>query len=240
MDGDIQLLQGDCRQLLDLVEGVNLVLTDPPYSLTSGGKPDPLNTKHKVMAGRWMKDYNNKGNLFDTPKIEFSEWIPLVVGCMAENADFYAMVNSKNMLKLLQAMEKAEVRLHTILAWNKVTATANRWYMQNMEFVVYGWRGIARPINDCRAKQLVKAPQVDETGHPTEKPVALMEYYIRNSTDPGALVLDPFMGSGTTGVACVRSGRRFIGIESNPDFFATAQQRIAAEQTKGANNGRFG
>jgi site-specific DNA-methyltransferase (adenine-specific) len=64
--------------------------------------------------------------------------------------------------------------------------------------------------------------------HPTQKPVALMEYLIRTYTNPGDLVLDNTMGSGTTGVAAVNTGRRFIGIERDPNYFRIAQERIAA------------
>jgi DNA modification methylase len=66
--------------------------------------------------------------------------------------------------------------------------------------------------------------------HPTQKPVALMEYLIRTYTNEGEVVLDPTMGSGTTGVACVNTGRRFIGIERDPDYFAIAERRIADAQ----------
>jgi DNA modification methylase len=66
--------------------------------------------------------------------------------------------------------------------------------------------------------------------HPTQKPVALMEYLIRTYTNAGELVLDNTMGSGTTGVACINTGRRFIGIEKDPEIFATAKARIEAVQ----------
>lgn len=66
--------------------------------------------------------------------------------------------------------------------------------------------------------------------HPTQKPVALCEYLIRTYTNPGDLVLDNCMGSGTTGVACLNTGRRFIGIEKNDDYFAVAKARIEALQ----------
>ena len=66
-----------------------------------------------------------------------------------------------------------------------------------------------------------------ERVHPTQKPVALMEYLIKTYTNEGETVLDFTMGSGTTGVACVNTGRRFIGIELDPDYFAIAENRIA-------------
>ena len=62
--------------------------------------------------------------------------------------------------------------------------------------------------------------------HPTQKPVALMEYLIKTYTNPGELVLDNTMGSGTTGVACMNTGRRFIGIERDPEYFAICEDRI--------------
>lgn len=66
----------------------------------------------------------------------------------------------------------------------------------------------------------------NESGHPTQKPDSLMEALVRDFTDPGDTVLDPFMGSGTTGVACVRLGRNFIGWEKDPKYFAIAKRRI--------------
>ena len=63
--------------------------------------------------------------------------------------------------------------------------------------------------------------------HPTQKPVGLMEYFIRTYTNPGDTVLDNTMGSGTTGVACVNTGRNFVGIESDEKYYGIAEQRIA-------------
>lgn len=68
----------------------------------------------------------------------------------------------------------------------------------------------------------------DRGAHPTQKPVALMEYLIRTYTNPGDVVMDNCMGSGTTGVACINTGRGFIGIERDPDYFKIAEQRIVA------------
>jgi hypothetical protein len=70
--------------------------------------------------------------------------------------------------------------------------------------------------------------------HPNEKPVSLLEKLVILCSHPGDLVLDPFMGSGTTGVACVRTGRRFIGVEIDPGYFAIAQRRIAEAQLQPA------
>lgn len=72
--------------------------------------------------------------------------------------------------------------------------------------------------------------------HPTQKPVALMEYLVRTYTNPGDVVLDNCMGSGTTGVACMNAGRRFIGMEMDPGYFAVARDRIKAAAPAAAND----
>lgn len=78
-------------------------------------------------------------------------------------------------------------------------------------------------------RSILRFPNDSKPVHPTQKPVALMEYLIRTYTNEGELVLDNTMGSGTTGVAAVRSGRRFIGIERDEKYFAIAQERIETE-----------
>lgn len=77
-----------------------------------------------------------------------------------------------------------------------------------------------------------KAPKSERLGskHPTQKPLALMTYLVRLVAPPGALILDPFMGSGTTGVGCIDAGRRFVGVEQDKDYFRTARDRIRRAQ----------
>lgn len=78
-------------------------------------------------------------------------------------------------------------------------------------------------------KSIIRMSNANQKGkvHPTQKPVTLMEYLIRTYTNEGETVLDNCMGSGTTGVACANTGRRFIGIERDPDYFEIARSRIA-------------
>lgn len=81
-------------------------------------------------------------------------------------------------------------------------------------------------------QSIITIPSEGSTVHPTQKPVALMEYLIRTYTNEGDTVLDNTMGSGTTGVACVNTGRNFIGIERDPAYFDIADARIAAAEAK--------
>ena len=100
--------------------------------------------------------------------------------------------------------------------------------MKNLEFTTYWWKGKADPlgINECGSKQSFQLNAPKETAHPTEKPVALCEHYILNSTDQGDVVLDPMMGSGAAMVAAVQNGRHAIGIEINEDWFDVACARV--------------
>lgn len=101
------------------------------------------------------------------------------------------------------------------LAWQKINA------VPTMATVELAWTNLDRP-----AKSLLLPVGVHSHGHPTEKPLPLMEWSIGFVA---GTILDPFMGSGTTGVACIRTGRKFIGIELEPKYFETAKKRIKAE-----------
>lgn len=215
--------------VLEQVSGVDLLLTDPPYKLTSGGQPE----SSIAMRGGWMNEYDNKGS----PVIvthDWHEWMPLVSSAMAEDSEAYVMANDKNLRAAMNACVEADLSIHNVLVWDKVNATANRWYMKNCEFIVYAWKGRARRINDAGSKQLIKLPQSDHSDHPTEKPVSLMAHYIKNSTKAGQLVFDPFMGSGTTGVAALQLGRSFVGCEIERRWFDIACERIANAQQQGS------
>ena len=234
---DYTLHHGDCLEVLRTLpdSSVDAVVTDPPYSISSGGRTamkgifnQLRNTKIGMSGGIFDLDpkKSQSGLFFHTP--DFTEWMPLLYRVMKSDSDIYAMVNAKNMGAMLSALISAGFGFHNILVWDKQGATANRWYMQRCEYIVYGWKGRARTINNPGMSNLISiSPKRGGREHPTEKPVRLMQTLIEQSTDPGALVLDPFMGSGATGQGCMASGRRFIGIERDAGYFEIAQERIA-------------
>lgn len=220
--GDCRLLLGDALEILPAIDPVQLVVSDVPYALTTSG----VSKSSKTMSGIFAShNYANDGQLI-MATVPFPEMMAALYAALGTDGDCYVMSNDKNVYPLMDAAFKAGFSLHNLLVWDKVTPTANRWYMKNLEYTIYLWKGRAKTINNPSSKQLLRGGIEKETGHPTEKPVHLMAEYVSNSSMRGETVLDPFMGSGTTGVACVQLGRKFVGIELDERYFDLACERI--------------
>lgn len=224
--GDCRLILGDAMAILPLLEPVQLVVSDVPYALTTGGVSKSSKTMSGIFAAH---NYANDGQLI-MATVPFPEMMRALYAAIGPDGDCYVMSNDKNVYPLMDAAFAAGFSLHNLLAWDKITPTANRWYMKNLEYTIYLWKGRARTINNPSSKQLLRGGIEKATGHPTEKPVHLMAEYVGNSSRLGETVLDPFMGSGTTGVACAQLGRAFVGIEIDEVFFDLACGRIQAAQ----------
>ena len=154
--------------------------------------------------------------------------MPSVYRVLKPSGHFYAFCNDKNVRELLNVASDVGFRQSNILVWVKNNATPNRYYMKNCEFILFLYKGRAKPINNMGDKTVIKANNIYGKNklHPTQKPVEILEKLILNSTMPGNTVLDPFMGSGSTGVACVNTGRSLIGMELDECYFKIASERI--------------
>lgn len=217
--GDATLYLGDCRDILPRLDTIDLIVSDLPYKLESGGKTTG------EMGGKFDKSqYDNSGNITNCD-IKFEEIMPLLAPLL-DHGHAYFMVNNRHVASVENAALAAGFRFHNWLVWDKSTGTPNRWYMKNCEFTLFVFKGAAKYINDCGSRQLIKCQNVIGGVHENQKPVSLMAHYIVNSSDVGDTVLDPFMGSGTTGIAALQQGRKFIGIEIDPSHFDVACERI--------------
>ena len=169
-----------------------------------------------------MRENENK-QLFQT--LPYADWVPLAYAALTPNADAFVMANDKNLEDCLTAMRFAGMGLHNVLCWLKSNKTPNKWGMKSVEFICYGWKGYARVLNDCGMGQTFHDRNpIGNKRHPTEKPVSLPRQMIVNATDPGALVRDPFMGSGSTLVAAKMAGRRAIGIDLSEAYCQAAAE----------------
>ena len=221
---------GDCLDIMPHLPVVDMILTDPPYKTISGGTSSALANKWKtsVLA-------KNDGKIFEVNSITPKEYCQLFFKVLKEGKDAYVMTNNLTLLRLLTEADNAGFKFHGLLGWEKNTYTANRWYMKNLEYVCYFYKFPAKRIKDASSKQIFKADNITNKLHPTQKPVSLFSHYIENSTNIGDTVIDPFIGGGTTAVACERLNRKWIGIEQDEKYCAIAKKRIIAEEIKQFN-----
>jgi site-specific DNA-methyltransferase (adenine-specific) len=214
---------GDCLELMKDIpnKSIDLVVTDPPYKIIQGG----CTNKAVRFKGSTEQQLKN-GTLFKENDIKFSDWIPEVYRVLKEDSHCYIMSNDRNLKELLNVCEETGFKLLNILVWGKSKHSPNRYYMKNCEFIALLRKGKAKNINNMGTKQLLLVDNVENKKHPSEKPTKLMQILIENSSQENDIILDPFMGSGSTGVACINANRRFIGIELDEKYFEIACERI--------------
>lgn len=223
----VTLYCGDAREALAELEGAaDLLCTDPPYLVTPTSRTHY--EKPGMIRGGWMGESYpvGHGKLFEVPP--FESWLGLALAACKADADAYVMTNDKHLGAMQTAAEAAGWRLHNVLVWRKPTGIPNRWYFKDAEFTLYLWKGKAKTIRRPSSCQVFEADYPRPRSHNSEKPVPLMAHYISNSTDPGALVLDPFMGSGATAIAALELGRRFVGVELDEADFDAVCRRVEA------------
>ncbi|ELA7830688.1 hypothetical protein Q6U52_000848 [Vibrio alginolyticus] len=203
---------------------VDLLVTDPPYKICSGGKG-----KHKQPKGMLNNDNQDvmNGSLFKHNDIKFSDWLPEVYRVLKEGTHAYIMINAKNLNELMNEALKVGFKFHNLITWKKQNATPNRWYMQTSELILFFRKGKAKSINDCGTKNVLEVDNIiGDKVHPTEKPVELLEILIANSSNKGDVVLDPFAGSASTLIAAQNLERIPIGFEKDEEYYEIGKQRL--------------
>ena len=221
------LIFDDCLNALRNVpdESIDLVVTDPPYLMnhTSGSSTNA--SKQERWQGN-LKAADKTANISNV--IKFSQWLPVIYKKLKSSSHCYIFCNDKNVQDVLNESTKTGFKLHNILIWKKNNCTPNRWYMKNVEFIIFLHKGKSFPIANLGDPQCLEINNINGKNklHPTQKPVELLSILIKNSSKVGDIVLDPFMGSGSTGVACKELNRDFIGIELDEKYFNIAKERI--------------
>ena len=204
-----QVIQGDCLEVLkSLPDGcVDAVVTDPPYGMA-------LNTSYKSRGRSKLAECNDFPPVHgDDKPFDPSPWLDFPIVCLF-GANYYS--------------DKLPARSKW-LVWDKREGSG----INDGADIEMAWtkcrRGTVPRLFHHKWNGIIKASERDQRRvHPTQKPVALMEWVFEQLGVPlGATILDPFCGSGTTGVACVKTGRRFIGIEIDPGYCEIARKRIS-------------
>ena len=222
---DCQLMFGDCLERMKEIpdDSIDLIVTDPPYKLTSGGcKPSG---NFNIVFNRTNYAGISSGKMFNIP--DFNEWLGNAYRILKNGTHFYCMTNDKNLNNIINESLKVGFKEVNILVWDKGMHVPTPYYMKNIEFILLFRKGKARKIINMGSTSLIKIKGIFGTKvHPSEKPIKLMEHFILNSSLENDIILDPFMGSGSTGVACVNANRKFIGIELDEKYYDISCQRI--------------
>ena len=239
--GEFTLYRGDCINVLNGLddESVDLIFADPPYFLSNGGITCQSGKMVQVNKGKWDvsrgADENHRFNL---------RWLEACQRVLRPNGSIFVSGTRHVIFSVGFAMQQLGFKLLNDIAWYKVTPPPNlscRYFTHATETIL--WAGRDSKSRHHFAYQEMKAENGGKQmqslwslrpplkaekrfgKHPTQKPLALLERIVRAASGEGDLVLDPFSGSGTTGVACALHGRRYVGVELDKQYLELAKKR---------------
>lgn len=204
---------------------VNHIITDPPYDISQKNNFYTLGNRKGLDFGEWDKNF------------DLYSWIPLYGELIDKNGSFIIFCSYKFLSYICDCLENNNFIVKDILEWEKTNPmprNINRRYVQDKEYAIWAVKKNAKwtfnkPEDEKYLRSTFKYPIVqgkERFNHPTQKSLKLLEDIIKIHTNVDDLILDPFMGTGTTCLAAKNQGRNFIGIEQNIDYFKIAKNRI--------------
>lgn len=202
----VELYLGDCREIVSTLGHVDAVVTDPPYGMKWNTNSSRFSGGHRENVSRRFQGRSDWGVVTaDDQEFDPTPWLcfPKVI---LWGANHYA----------------ARLPVGTTLVWVKKLDTAFETFLSDAEVA---WMKGGHGVYCRRDLSMNHATGTLQRLHPTQKPVGIMSWCVGKTE---GTILDPFMGSGTTGVAAVKQGRKFIGIEIEPKYFDAACRRIQA------------
>ena len=232
--GTQTLLQGDCIERLNEIpnNSVDAIVTDPPFNLVGkmGGSIHLFRQSEKD----GNNTYNDKTMDYDTG-FEQLTWIKTALKKLKKGGHIIIFNDWENMGDISKELKKNKVKVKSLNHWQKTNPQPSEWkrrfvpgreyflhaiipgkYTFNLDSIHHG--DFIMGLTPGREKKLGK--------HPNQKPIQLMEELVKILTNENDIVLDCFMGSGSTGVACRNTNRNFTGIELDEKYFEIAKQRI--------------
>ena len=249
------IYQGDCIETLNEEidkNSVQLIFADPPYNLSGNG----LKWENNQTGGDWYMVNEDWDKIPEKKYLEFTySWIKACKEVLKPNGSIYISCSYHNLGGVITSLKALGLKINNILVWRKTNAMPNmtrRVFTHSTEFVVWAVKGKNWIFNYNELKQinpkkkqngetkqmrdvwdlpLVQGKERlrDEEGktlHPTQKPEELLKRIIIASSNPDDIVLDPFLGSGTTAVVAKRLDRKWIGIEKKRKYVQASKKRI--------------
>ena len=241
-DQRFKLLRGDCLAILPQLpaESVDLIFADPPYFLSNGGVTCVSGKMVSVNKGHWdvsrgiaqIHEFNRR-------------WLAACQRVLKPDGSIFVSGTRHVIFSVGFAMQQLGFKMLNDIAWFKVTPPPNlscRYFTHATETIIWSARDARskhyfayqsmKAENEGKQMQslwALRPPLKAEKRfgkHPTQKPLKLLERIVRAASPEDALVLDPFAGSSTTGIAAARLGRRYVGVELEPQYLDLAVQRF--------------
>ncbi len=201
-------------------ESVDLIVTDPAYESLEKHRAIGTTTRlkqSKASSNAWFEIF---------PNARFPELFAQAYRVLRRDRHLYLFTDAETMFVVKPMAEAAGFKFWKPLVWDKQRIGMGYHYRSRYEFILFFEKG-KRKLADLGVSDIITAPRVHR-GYPAEKPVAVSRVLVEQSTTPGELVVDPFMGSGSVGVAAVELGRRFRGTDICAEAVKVAAERIGA------------
>lgn len=249
-NSDFTLYKGDSLFLLPRIDKeFHMIFADPPYFLSNGGISLQSGKVVCVDKGDWDKAKSED----DVDKFNY-QWLSLCRNKLKENGSIWITGTYHNIFSIATNLTKLNYKILNVITWVKTNPPPNiscRYFTYSTEFII--WARKEKKVPHCFNYQLMKqindGKQMTDVWklpaiakwekmhgkHPTQKPLALLTRIILASTNTDDLILDPFCGSGTTGVAANLLHRNFIGIDQNIEYLKISRERkkdLSNEQTR--------
>lgn len=239
------LYQGDCIDRMQTInEPVDMLFADPPYFLSNDGLTIKNGKVQSVNKGEWDK------GLDDNESYVFTyEWLEIARDKLADNATIWISGTYHNIFTLGRILPQLGFKILNVITWEKTNPPPNfscRYFTHSTEFIIWARKhpkvphyfnyDLMKQLNgDKQMKDVWRLPAVAKWEkscgkHPTQKPLPLLAQIVLASTQKNALVLDPFTGSSTTGIAANILGRKFIGIDKEADYLSLSIKRFHSTQ----------
>ena len=249
---DFTVIKGDCVDTLSKFSfGFDMVFADPPYFLSGGGISYQSGQIVCVDKGEWDKPLT--GEEMDAFNLR---WLAACREHMKEEATIWISGTHHNIFSVQQQLLKLGFKILNVITWAKTNPPPNiscRYFTYSTEFIIWARKSpkVAHCYNYELMKQLNGGRQMTDVWqlpaigrwekscgkHPTQKPLGVLARLIQASTLPGAWVLDPFSGSGTTGIAANLLSRRYLGLEKEEAFLAMSRARRMEIEDMAVRNG---
>lgn len=224
-----QLIHGNSYTIIKELEKDNVkvdhIITDPPYNISKDNNFNTLSNRKGIFFGKWDE------------KFDLYTWIDDYSKILKTNGSMIIFCSYRFISHIIDKVEDNDMVVKDILIWRKTNPmprNTDRRYVQDTEFAIWAVKKNSKwifnkPKNKPYLRAFFETSTVlgkERTIHPTQKSLKLMEEIIKIHTNENEIILDPFMGSGSTGVAALKNKRKFIGIEINKDYFNICEERI--------------